>query len=98
MMKNPQLARTIIKETIRGAGSAGRRMPVSVKTRSGFSKNEIETWLPELLQEDLAAITIHARTKKEMSKVPANWSMIKRAVEIRNVLKSKTLIIGNGDV
>ncbi len=32
-----------------------------------------------------------------MSKVPANWDLVKRAVEIRNELKSETLIFGNGD-
>lgn len=94
LIKNPKLAREIIRETIKGAGG----LPVSVKTRVGFSKNEIETWLPELLKEDLAVVTIHARTRKEMSKVPADWSIIKRAVEIRNELTSKTLIFGNGDV
>jgi tRNA-dihydrouridine synthase len=33
-----------------------------------------------------------------MSKVPARWERVKRAVEIRNELKSETLIFGNGDV
>lgn len=94
LIKNPAIAREIIRQTIKGANG----LPVSVKTRSGFSKHEIETWLPELLKEDLAVVTIHARTRKEMSKVPANWDIIKRAVEIRNELKSKTLIFGNGDV
>jgi tRNA-dihydrouridine synthase len=41
---------------------------------------------------------VHGRTRKEMSLVPAKWDRIKRAVEIRNELKSKILIIGNGDV
>jgi tRNA-dihydrouridine synthase len=54
-----------------------------------------------LLETDLAAITLHARTKKEMSDVPAHWEEIKKAVEIRDAFdssKNKTLIIGNGDV
>ena len=33
-----------------------------------------------------------------MSKVPAQWELVKRAVEIRDELKSETLIFGNGDV
>jgi len=95
MMKNPQLAREVIRAAIEGAGG----LPVSVKTRLGFyKKEEIETFLPEILKEDLAAVAIHARTKKAMSKVPADWSYIKRAVEIRNEQGSKALIIGNGDV
>ncbi len=94
LMKNPKLARELIRSAKDGAGN----LPVSVKTRLGFNKDELETWLPELLAEEPAVITIHARTRKEMSKVPAHWERIKRAVEIRNELKSKTLVFGNGDV
>jgi tRNA-dihydrouridine synthase len=50
------------------------------------------------LKEDLAVLTIHARTRKEMSKVPAHWIDVKRVVEIRNEMKVDTLIFGNGDV
>ena len=78
LMKNSKLAREIIRAAKKGAGD----MPVSVKTRIGFNKNEIETWLPELLAEKPAVITIHGRTKKEMSDVEAHWNVIKRAVEI----------------
>ena len=92
LMKNPQLAREIIRETKRGAGD----MPVSVKTRIGYNKNEIETWLPELLAEKPAVITIHGRTRKEMSEVAAHWDVIARAVEIAK--GSGVIIIGNGDV
>lgn len=92
LMKNPRLAR----ELIRAAQSAG--LPVSVKTRIGYMEDELNTWLPELLAEDPAAVTIHARTRKEESLVPARWEAIARAVGIRDSLKSNTLIIGNGDV
>ena len=94
LMKNPELAQEIIKETKKGAGD----LPVSVKTRIGYNKNEIETWLPVLLKAEPSVITIHGRTRKEMSKVPNDWNVIKRAVEIRNEMKSQTLIIGNGDI
>jgi len=94
LIKNSELAREIICSAKKGAG----KIPVSVKTRIGYNKNEIEKWLPQLLKENPVAITIHARTKKEMSKVPADWSSIARAVGIRDSLKSETLIIGNGDV
>jgi len=94
LIQNPALAAEIIKATKRG----GNGLPVSVKTRLGYNQNTIQTWLRQLLAEEPAAVTIHGRTKKEKSKVPANWAEIKRAVEIRNELKSKTLIIGNGDV
>lgn len=92
LIKNPQLAR----EMIRAAQKTG--LPVSVKTRLGYNKDELETWLPKLLVENPVAVTIHARTRKEMSLVPARWDRVKRAVEIRNELRSKTLIVGNGDV
>lgn len=94
LMKNPVLAREIIRAAKEGAG----KLPVSVKTRIGYRANELETWLPQLLAESPAMITIHARTRKEMSDVPAHWEAVKRAVEIRNALKSETLIFGNGDV
>ena len=51
-----------------------------------------------LLGEDIAALTIHARTRKEMSEVPARWERVARVVEIRNEMKSSTLILGNGDL
>jgi nifR3 family TIM-barrel protein len=92
MMKNPSLAQEVIAATREG----GKGLPVSVKTRVGYNKVELDTWLPKLLEMKLAAITIHARTRKEMSLVPANWEHVSRAVEIAK--GSGTLIIGNGDV
>lgn len=97
MMKNPERALEIIVAVKRGAGG----LPVSVKTRIGYSKDETETWIPALLGAELAAITIHARTRKEMSKVLARWGHVRRAVELRDELQhgkeNKTLILGNGD-
>lgn len=92
LIKDPAKAR----ELIRAAKESG--LPVSLKTRLGYNKDELEEWLPELLAEEPVAITIHARTRKEMSDVPARWERVKRAVEIREERGSKTLIIGNGDV
>ena len=98
LIRNPKLAKEIILAAKRGAGD----MPVSVKTRIGYNKDELETWLPVLLSAEPALITVHARTRKEMSLVSARWERVKRAVEIRNEiqkdLKQKTLIAGNGDV
>ncbi len=94
MMKDPKLAGEIIRAAIEG----GQGLPVSVKTRVGYNKNEIETWIPELLKENLAALTVHLRTRKEMSNVPAHWDLMKRIVEIRNEMKVETLILGNGDI
>ncbi len=82
---------------IRAAKRGAPNIPVSVKTRLGYNRDVLEEWLPVLLKEDLAAVTIHARTRKEMSSVPAHWERVKRAVEIRNEMKVDTLILGNGD-
>lgn len=94
LIKTPEKAREIIRKTKEGAG----KLPVSVKTRIGYSKIKTEEWLLELLKEEPAVVTLHARTKKEMSKVPAHWDEIRKAVQLRDKLGSKTLIVGNGDV
>lgn len=94
LIKTPALAREIIAAAKRGAGN----LPVSVKTRLGYNQNILDTWLPELLAAEPAVVTVHARTRKEMSLVPARWEEVKGAVEIRNRLGSKSLIFGNGDV
>lgn len=94
LIKDPKLAREIIKAAKEGAPD----LPISVKTRLGFNKDELETWLPELLAEDPAVIILHLRTRKEMSKVSAHWERMKDAIKIRDDLNSKTLIFGNGDV
>jgi nifR3 family TIM-barrel protein len=93
LILNPERAVELIAAAKRGAP----KLPVSVKTRLGYNKDILEEWLPKLLAAEPAAVTVHARTRKEMSKVPAHWERVKRAVEIRNELGSKTLIIGNGD-
>jgi nifR3 family TIM-barrel protein len=103
-IKDYKQAQAVIRAAMRGAKKNGKNLPVSVKTRVGYNKNELETWLPALLETKPAVITIHARTRKEMSLVPARWELVKRAVEIRNAWrdsdgnKSQTLIFGNGDV
>jgi nifR3 family TIM-barrel protein len=94
MIKNIKLAKEIINSAREGAEG----LPVSVKTRIGYNKNEIETWIRGLLEENLPALTIHLRTRKEMSSVPAHWELMSRIVEIKNEVSPKTLIIGNGDV
>lgn len=93
-IKNPSLAQEVIAAAKQGAGP----LPVSVKTRLGYNTDEVETWIPKILAAQPAVLTLHARTRKEMSLVPARWERVRRAVEIRNELGSKTLVFGNGDV
>lgn len=92
LIKNPTLARELIKAAKAGAPS----LPILIKTRIGDTKNTLSTWLPELLAEQPAVITVHARTRKELSKVPARWETVKEAVDIAQ--GSGVLIVGNGDV
>lgn len=92
LIKRPEVARELIKAAKAGAPN----IPVCVKTRIGDTKNILSTWLPELLAEQPAMITVHARTRKEMSKVPARWETVAEAVQIAR--GSRTLISGNGDV
>lgn len=97
LIKNPKLAQELIAAAKRGAG----KMPVSVKTRIGYNENALSEWLPVLLEMEPAAITIHARTRKEMSKVSAHWEDLKGAVALSKKYgspRTRTLILGNGDV
>ena len=92
MIKNPAKA----KEIIAAARTAG--IPVSVKTRIGYNQESIDEWLPNLLEENLPALTVHLRTRKEMSKVPAHWDLMPHIVALRDRIAPDTKIIGNGDV
>ena len=94
LIGNYELAGALIDAVKKGAG----KLPVSVKTRLGNKTNIAEEWVAFLLKKDLAAITIHARTAKQMSKRPADWEEIGKIVEMRNKIAPETLIIGNGDV
>ncbi len=92
MIKNPARA----KEIIRAAREGG--IPVSVKTRIGYNHEAIDEWLPAILEEKPDALTVHLRTRKEMSKVPAHWDLMPRVVALRDRISPETRILGNGDV
>lgn len=102
LMKNPKLAQEIIREAKRGAESGRKKIPVSVKTRLGYNKDEMEKWLPYIFEMEPAVVTVHGRTRKEMSKVPARWDRIGDAVALRDGYFSfggdKPFMIGNGDI
>lgn len=93
LINNPDLAVAIIQATQAGAGT----IPVSVKTRLGFNSINFE-WHTTLLQQKLNMLTIHGRTRAEMSKVPAHWAAIGQVRALRDSLAPDTLIVGNGDV
>lgn len=94
LIKNHKLAAEVIKATKRGAP----KIPVSVKTRIGFSAENIDEWIGFLLKQKLAALTVHLRTVAELSKVPAHWEFMSKIIELKNALAPETLIIGNGDI
>ncbi len=103
LFKNPTLA----KDILRAMREGGKGLPVSVKIRIGDSNIDWEQWVTTLLEAQPAAITIHLRTRKEMSKVPAHWEEMTKIVKFvhnyynnddDNIKFEKPLIIGNGDV
>ena len=102
MIKNPEVAFAVIQSAKEGVRSTSRgqagEIPVSVKTRIGYNKNEIDTWIRGLLEQDIALLTVHLRTRKEMSEVPAHWDLMKDIVALRDEVAPNTLIFGNGDV
>lgn len=87
----------VAAELIQAAKAGG--LPVSVKTRIGFTQqSELDDWISHLLKQDIANLSIHLRTRKEMSKVAAHWELIPRVVELRDALAPQTLITINGDI
>jgi len=94
LINDRQLAGEIIeaaREGLRG------ELPLSVKTRLGFNDIDL-TWPEFLLRQKLNMLTIHGRTRREMSKVPAHWDKIGEVRELRDRLAPGTLLVGNGDV
>ncbi len=93
LVKNPKLAQELIR-----AAKGASNLPVSVKTRVGYNRESLDGWLTALLEAGPAAITLHLRTRKELSLVKADWELMKKAVAIRNRVNPEVLLIGNGDV
>lgn len=93
MIRTPELASEIIAAT----KTAG--LPVSVKTRLGYSfVDEWRNWLGHILSQDIENLTIHLRTKKEMSKVAAHFELIPEIIKLRDEIAPQTLLTINGDI
>ena len=94
MIKSKENTKAVIEAAREGSGG----LPVSVKARIGYNKNQIDDWIAFLLEQKLPVLTVHLRTRKEMSDVPAHWEFMKDIVALRDKISPNTLIIGNGDV
>jgi tRNA-dihydrouridine synthase len=88
----------LVKEIILAVKQEAGELPVSVKTRLGYDKIDVEGWIGFLLEQELDLITIHGRISKDGYSEPAKWEYISKCVELRDEISPTTLIIGNGDV
>src|SRR5699024_310378 len=74
-------------------------LPVSVKTRLGYNNlNEWYDWLKHIFEQDIANLSIHLRTKKEMSDPAAHWELIPEIKQLRDEIAPHTLLTINGDI
>ncbi|MBO3078989.1 tRNA dihydrouridine synthase [Mammaliicoccus sciuri] len=84
-------------EIIQAAKAGG--LPVSVKTRLGYYDiEEWRDWLKHVFEQDIANLSIHLRTRKEMSKVDAHWELIEAIKNLRDEIAPNTLLTINGDI
>lgn len=93
LIRRPEVAADLIQ-----AAKAGG-LPVSVKTRLGYTDiDEWQDWLTHILKQDIANLSIHLRTRKEMSKVDAHWELIPGIKKLRDRVAPDTLLTINGDI
>jgi len=93
LILRPDVAAEIIKAAKKGG------LPVSVKTRLAHSKlKDWKEWITHLLKQDIANLSIHLRTKTEMSKVDAHWELMPEILKLRDEIAPNTLITMNGDI
>lgn len=93
LILRPDVADEIIQATKAGG------LPVSVKTRLGYYEiDEWKDWLKHVFEQDIANLSIHLRTRKEMSKVDAHWELIEAIKNLRDEIAPNTLLTINGDI
>jgi len=92
MMRYPEKMVDITKRVVEAV-----KLPVTVKTRLGWDeKSKIIVELAERLQDvGIAALTIHGRTRAQLYKGEADWSLI---AEVKNNQRMHIPVIGNGDI
>ncbi|HDE5768783.1 TPA: tRNA-dihydrouridine synthase [Staphylococcus aureus] len=93
LILRPDVAAEIIQATKAGG------LPVSVKTRLGYYEiDEWKDWLKHVFEQDIANLSIHLRTRKEMSKVDAHWELIEAIKNLRDEIAPNILLTINGDI
>lgn len=93
LINHPDVAADIIQASKEGG------LPISVKTRLGYvDVNEWRDWLGHLFEQDIVNLSIHLRTRKEMSQVPAHWDLIPEIKKLRDDIAPDTLLTINGDI
>jgi tRNA-dihydrouridine synthase len=93
LIRTPELAAELIACAKEGG------LPVSVKTRLGYNQpNEWQDWLAHILRQDVVNLTIHLRTRKEMSKVDAHFELVPEIKKLRDEIAPQTLLTINGDI
>ncbi|SOC39407.1 tRNA dihydrouridine synthase [Salinicoccus kekensis] len=93
LIRRPDVAAELIE-----AAKAGG-LPVSVKTRLGMTDvDEWHDWLRHILEQDIVNLSIHLRTRKEMSKADAHWELIPEIKKLRDEVAPNTLLTINGDI
>lgn len=93
LILRPERAAEIIQATKEGG------LPVSVKTRLGYYEiDEWKDWLKHVFEQDIANLSIHLRTRREMSKVDAHWELIEAIKKMRDEIAPHTLLTINGDI
>ena len=81
LCRQPGLAQAMIRAARRGAGG----LPVSAKIRLGYDRDELDVWLPALLDAE-AGCRYHPRPHPpgKCRALPARWDAIAKAVDIRD--------------
>ncbi|TMW71157.1 tRNA dihydrouridine synthase [Alteribacter natronophilus] len=93
LIRRPDTAADLVQAAKTGG------LPVSVKTRLGFTEvNEWKEWLKHIFEQDIANLSIHLRTREEMSAVDAHWELIPEIKKMRDDIAPQTLLTINGDI
>ena len=90
LMRDPDLCYRIVKATVEAVN-----VPVTVKIRKGYAKDEVNAIEVAKACESggAAAITVHGRTRDQMYAPPVDWEIIRQVKQAVSVP-----VIGNGDV